>query len=165
MTCEETVPLPVDVPVVRLPHGEGLPLPAYATSASAGLDLIAAVPEDAPLALAPGARALVPTGLCLELPEGFEGQVRPRSGLALKFGVTVLNAPGTIDADYRGEVQVLLVNHGTEQFTVTRGLRVAQLVVGAVHQIKLVENGKLGETARGVGGFGSTGLDGAPGSR
>ncbi|OYX81872.1 MAG: deoxyuridine 5'-triphosphate nucleotidohydrolase, partial [Azorhizobium sp. 35-67-5] len=118
-----------EVPVVRLPHGEGLPLPAYATSASAGLDLSAAVPEGAPLVLAPGARALVPTGLCLELPDGFEGQVRPRSGLALKFGVTVLNAPGTIDADYRGEVQVLLVNHGAEEFTVTRGLRVAQLVV------------------------------------
>ncbi len=165
MSEQNVTVAPLAVPVVRLAHGEGLPLPAYATAASAGMDLLAAVPEDAPLSLAPGARLLVPTGLCLELPEGFEGQVRPRSGLALKFGVTVLNAPGTIDADYRGEVQVLLINHGEAPFAITRGLRVAQLVVNAVCQIKLVENGKLGETARGVGGFGSTGLDVAPRSR
>ncbi|WP_029005422.1 dUTP diphosphatase [Azorhizobium doebereinerae] len=155
----------VEVPVVRLAHGEGLPLPDYATAASAGMDLLAAVPEAEPLTLRPGCWALVPTGLTLALPGGFEGQVRPRSGLALKFGVTVLNAPGTIDADYRGEVQVLLVNHGREPFVITRGLRIAQLVVAGINQIKLVESGKLGETARGVGGFGSTGLDGAPQSR
>jgi len=146
------------VPVQRLPHGADLPLPAYASSAAAGLDLMAAVPEDAPLVLESGAWAAVPTGLCLALPEGFEGQVRPRSGLALKFGVTVLNAPGTLDADYRGEVKVLLINHASAPFTVTRGMRIAQLVVAPVSQIMLVERGELDETARGAGGFGSTGL-------
>ncbi|WP_127090822.1 dUTP diphosphatase [Aquabacter cavernae] len=152
-----------DLPVAveRLPHGADLPLPAYATAAAAGLDLMAAVPADAPLVLAPGAWAAVPTGLALALPEGYEGQVRPRSGLALKSGVTVLNAPGTVDADYRGEVKVILVNHGAAPFEISRGMRVAQLVVAPVTRIKLVENGKLGETARGVGGFGSTGLHGA----
>ncbi|MGU3492427.1 dUTP diphosphatase [Xanthobacteraceae bacterium A53D] len=155
----------VNVPVVRLPHGEGLPLPAYATPASAGMDLIAAVPADAPLVIRPGDWALVPTGLSIELPEGYEAQVRPRSGLALKFGLSVLNAPGTIDADYRGEVGVLLINHGREAFEITRGLRIAQMVVAAVVQIKLVESGNLGETARGAGGFGSTGLDAASHSR
>ncbi len=150
------------VPVLRLPHGEDLPLPAYATAASAGLDLMAAVPADGPLVLKPGARAAVPTGLSLALPPGFEAQVRPRSGLALKFGVTVLNAPGTIDADYRGEILVLLINHGDAPVEISRGMRIAQMVVAPVTRIKLAEIGKLEETARGVGGFGSTGLLGAP---
>lgn len=152
-----------DIPVAveRLPHGADLPLPAYATAQAAGMDLLAAVDADVPLLLAPGAWTAVPTGLAIALPEGFEAQVRPRSGLALKFGVTVLNAPGTVDADYRGEVKVLLVNHGDAPFEITRGMRVAQLVVAPVTRIKLVENGKLEETARGFGGFGSTGLHGA----
>lgn len=152
-----------DIPVAveRLPHGADLPLPAYATAQAAGMDLLAAVDADAALLLAPGAWTAVPTGLAIALPEGFEAQVRPRSGLALKFGVTVLNAPGTVDADYRGEVKVLLVNHGDAPFEITRGMRVAQLVVAPVTRIKLVENGKLEETARGFGGFGSTGLHGA----
>lgn len=149
------------VPVTRLPHGADLPLPTYATAGAAGLDLLAAVPADAPLAIPPGGWAGVPTGLAMALPPGFEGQVRPRSGLAMRFGVTVLNAPGTVDADYRGEVKVLLVNLGTEPFTVDRGMRIAQLVVAPVTQITLAEFGELGETARGAGGFGSTGLDGA----
>lgn len=148
---------PLAVPVQRLPHGADLPLPAYATAAAAGLDLMAALPEGAPLTLAPGAWLAVPTALCLGLPPGYEAQVRPRSGLALKHGVTVLNAPGTIDADYRGEIRVLLINHGTEPFDITRGMRIAQLVVAPVTHIKLEEDGELGETARGVGGFGSTG--------
>lgn len=152
----------LDVPVVRLPHGMDLPLPEYATAASAGMDLMAAVPAEVPFVIAPGAWALVPTGLALELPEGMEAQVRPRSGLALKFGVTVLNAPGTIDADYRGEVGVILINHGRAPFTVSRGMRIAQMVIAGVQQITLVETGNLGETARGVGGFGSTGLDRTP---
>lgn len=142
----------------RLPHGEGLPLPAPATALAAGADLAAAVPEAAPLVLAPGARALVPTGFCLALPPGHEGQVRPRSGLALRHGVTVLNAPGTIDADYRGEVAVLLVNHGAEPFVISRGLRIAQLVVAPVVAIHAVEVETLDDTQRGTGGFGSTGL-------
>lgn len=152
-----------DIPVAveRLPHGADLPLPAYATAQAAGMDLLAAVDADAPLLLAPGAWTAVPTGLAIALPEGFEAQVRPRSGLALKFGVTVLNAPGTVDADYRGEVKVLLINHGDAPFEISRGMRVAQLVVAPVTRIKLVENGKLEETARGFGGFGSTGLHGA----
>lgn len=148
---------PLAVPVQRLPHGADLPLPAYATAASAGLDLMAALPEDGPLTLAPGAWLAVPTALCLALPPGYEAQVRPRSGLALKHGVTVLNAPGTIDADYRGEIRVLLINHGAAPFEITRGMRIAQLVVAPVMHIKLEEDGELGETARGVGGFGSTG--------
>ncbi|MFG1464477.1 dUTP diphosphatase [Xanthobacter sp. DSM 24535] len=155
----------IGVSAQRLPHGSDLPLPAYATAAAAGLDLMAAVPADTPLVLAPGARAAVPTGLALALPVGFEGQVRPRSGLALKFGVTVLNAPGTIDADYRGEVRVLLINHGDEPVEISRGMRIAQLVVAPVTHILLEESGKLEETARGSGGFGSTGLDGAHVSR
>ncbi|QTL03018.1 dUTP diphosphatase [Aquabacter sp. L1I39] len=148
---------PLAVPAQRLPHGAGLPLPSYATGAAAGLDLLAALPADAPLTLAPGAWLAVPTALSIALPPGYEAQVRPRSGLALKHGVTVLNAPGTIDADYRGEILVLLINHGTEPFEITRGMRIAQLVVAAVMHIKLEEDGELGETARGVGGFGSTG--------
>jgi len=143
--------------ITRLPHGDDLLLPAYQSALAAGLDLLAAVPANAPLTLAPGARALVPTGLAIALPAGFEAQVRPRSGLAAKHGVTVLNAPGTIDADYRGEVQVLLINHGAEPFAITRGTRIAQLVVAAITRIELVEVSALEETARGTGGFGSTG--------
>ncbi|GGF48183.1 deoxyuridine 5'-triphosphate nucleotidohydrolase [Azorhizobium oxalatiphilum] len=155
----------LNVAVVRLPHAEGLPLPDYATALSAGMDLIAAVPDGEPLVLQPGDFQLVPTGLSIELPDGYEAQVRPRSGLAFKHGVTVLNAPGTIDADYRGEVKALLINQGREPFEITRGLRIAQMVVAPIVQIKLVESGELGKTARGVGGFGSTGLDGTPQSR
>ena len=141
----------------RLPHGAGLPLPAYQTAHAAGLDLAAAVPADAPVTLAPGARGLVPTGFAIALPEGFEAQVRPRSGLAAHHGVTVLNTPGTIDADYRGEIQVILVNLGSEPFTVTRGLRIAQLVIAPVARASVIEADVLEETARGAGGFGSTG--------
>lgn len=151
----------VSVAVERLPHGADLPLPAYATAQAAGLDLMAAVPEGEPLLLAPGTWTAVPTGLAIALPEGFEAQIRPRSGLAFKSGVTVLNAPGTVDADYRGEVKVLLVNHGSAVFEISRGMRIAQMVVAPVTRIKLAEIGKLEETARGVGGFGSTGLHGA----
>lgn len=145
------------LPVVRLPHAEGLPLPAYETAGAAGMDLRAAVPDDRPLLLLPGRRALVPTGLVFEMPEGFEGQVRPRSGLALRHGVTCLNAPGTIDSDYRGEVKVLLVNLGEEDFSVTRGMRVAQLVLAPVARAAVAERASAGATARGEGGFGSTG--------
>ncbi|WP_020187327.1 dUTP diphosphatase [Methylopila sp. 73B] len=143
--------------ILRLPHGEGLPTPAYETSAAAGLDLPAAVPADAPIVIAPGARALVPTGLVLQFPTGFEAQVRPRSGLALRHGVTVLNAPGTIDADYRGELKVLLVNHGDEPFAVTRGARIAQLVLASVARAMVVEAEAVDPSGRGEGGFGSTG--------
>jgi dUTP pyrophosphatase len=141
----------------RLPHGAGLPLPAYQTAHAAGLDLAAAVPADAPVTLAPGARSLVPTGFAIALPEGFEAQVRPRSGLAAHHGVTVLNTPGTIDADYRGEIQVILVNLGAEPFTVARGLRIAQLVIAPVASASVVEADTLEDTSRGAGGFGSTG--------
>ena len=147
----------VTIKVRRLPHGEGLSLPAYQSADAAGLDLVAAVPHDAALILKPGARALVPTGLALALPSGTEAQVRPRSGLALKHGVTVLNSPGTIDADYRGEVSVILINHGTEPFTIQRGERIAQLVVATAAQARLVETKALNPTKRGAGGFGSTG--------
>ncbi len=143
--------------IKRLANGEGLPLPAYQTAHAAGLDLLAAVPEDAPITMAPGARALVPTGLAIALPPGFEAQVRPRSGLAVKFGVTVLNAPGTIDADYRGEVAVPLINHGDAPFVIRRGERVAQMVIAPVAMATLVEVSELDATARGEGGFGSTG--------
>jgi len=145
----------VTVRLRRLPHGEGLPLPAYASEGAAGADLVAAVVE--PVTLAPGERAALPTGLVLELPEGFEGQVRPRSGLALHRGLTVANAPGTVDSDYRGEVQVLLVNLGGEAVTVARGDRIAQLVVAPVSRAVFVAEGGLSSTARGAGGFGSTG--------
>lgn len=144
------------LPVVRLPHNPDLDLPRYETPDSAGMDLRAAV--DAPLTLAPGARTAVPTGLAMALPRGFEGQVRPRSGLAFRHGLTVANAPGTIDADYRGEVKVLLINLGTEPFTVERGMRIAQLVVAPVVQAQVTEVTDLDETARGAGGFGSTGV-------
>lgn len=145
------------VDIVRLPHNPDLPLPAYETAGAAGMDLRAAVPEKAPLVLRPGARTAVPTGLAFALPEGFEAQVRPRSGLALKSGVTVANAPGTIDADYRGELKVLLVNLGEEDFVIRRGDRVAQLVIAPVVQAAWCEVGDLDATARGAGGFGSTG--------
>ena len=147
----------IEVGLRRLAHGEGLPLPRYETADAAGLDLTAAVPEGEPLTLAPGARALVPTGLVLALPRGFEGQVRPRSGLALKQGLTVANAPGTIDADYRGELGVILINLGQEPVVITRGMRIAQLVIAPVIQVALREVEAVGETARGSGGFGSTG--------
>jgi dUTP pyrophosphatase len=141
----------------RLPHGAGLPLPAYQTAYAAGLDLAAAVLAEAPVTLAPGARGLIPTGFAIALPEGFEAQVRPRSGLAAHHGVTVLNTPGTIDADYRGEIQVILINLDAEPFVVTRGLRIAQLVIAPVIRATLVEADTLDDTARGAGGFGSTG--------
>ena len=149
----------IDVAIMRLPHAEGIDLPAYETSASAGMDLRAAVPVDAPVTLDPGNRALVDTGLKIALPEGYEGQVRPRSGLAHRHGVTVLNSPGTIDADYRGEVKVLLVNHGREPFTVERGMRIAQLVVAQHARVEWVRREALDETVRGPGGFGSTGTE------
>jgi dUTP pyrophosphatase len=148
---------PVPVRLKRLPHGEGLPLPGYATEGAAGLDLRAAVAEGAPVVLPPGGRALVPTGFAIALPESHEAQVRPRSGLAIRDGVTCLNSPGTIDADYRGEVQVILVNHGAEPFTVRRGERIAQMVVAPVSRAVFLESDTLDETARGAGGFGSTG--------
>jgi dUTP pyrophosphatase len=140
-----------------LPHGEGLPLPAYQSREAAGMDLLAAVPEHEPLTLAPGKYALVPTGLVIALPPGHEAQVRPRSGLAAKHGVTVLNSPGTIDADYRGEIRVILINHGEAPFVIRRGERIAQMVIAAVTRAALVPSVWLSETDRGAGGFGSTG--------
>ena len=145
----------VAVAVAVLPHGEGLPLPSPASAGSAGVDLLAALAE--PLVLAPGARAAVPTGVALALPAGWEGQVRPRSGLALRHGVTLLNSPGTIDGDYRGEVKVILVNLGAEPVTINRGERIAQLVVAPVTRIAFERVASLPETLRGAGGFGSTG--------
>ena len=147
----------VKVEIRQLPHGEGLALPAYQSADAAGLDLLAAVPEGAPLILAPGTHAMVPTGLAIALPSGFEAQVRPRSGLAAKHGVTVLNSPGTIDADYRGEISVILINHGPAAFTILRGERIAQMVIAPVVQAQLVPVKQLSATDRGSGGFGSTG--------
>ena len=147
----------VDLRIVRLPHGADLPLPAYQSALAAGLDLLAAVPADAPATIAPRHRALIPTGIAIALPAGHEAQVRPRSGLALRHGVTVLNAPGTIDADYRGEIQIILVNLGTESFVIDRGMRIAQLVIAPISHVKLVESASLDSTERSVGGFGSTG--------
>ena len=144
--------------LIRLPNGQGLDLPTYETRGAAGMDLRAAIDVDKPLVLAPGKRALVPTGFVFEIPEGFEGQVRPRSGLAAKNGVTCLNAPGTVDSDYRGEVKVILVNHGEEDFTVTRGMRIAQMVIAPFIQARIAEVSEATETARGAGGFGSTGV-------
>ncbi|WP_426050911.1 dUTP diphosphatase [Brevundimonas sp. SL161] len=143
--------------ILRLPHAEGLALPAYETAGSAGVDLRAAVPEDAPMTLEPGARALVPTGLRIALEQGWEAQIRPRSGLALKHGISALNTPGTIDSDYRGEVGVILINLGQEPFVIKRGERIAQMVIAAVAQATVVEVETLDDTARGSGGFGSTG--------
>ena len=148
---------PLAVQIQRLPHAEGLPLPAYETAGSAGMDLRAAVPEDQPLTLAPGQRALVPTGLKIAVPLGFEAQVRARSGLALKHGIICPNAPGTIDSDYRGECGVILANIGHETFVVRRGERIAQLVIARHERADWVEVEELDETARGAGGFGSTG--------
>jgi dUTP pyrophosphatase len=145
------------VAIQQLPHAEGLALPAYQSAHAAGLDLLAAVAEHAPLVLAPGRHTMVPTGLIIALPEGYEAQVRPRSGLAAKHGVTVLNAPGTVDADYRGEINVLLINHGQAPFTIRRGERIAQMVIAPVTRAELVAASTLPETARGSGGFGSTG--------
>jgi len=145
----------VEIAVTRLPHNADLPLPAYETAQSAGMDLAAAI--NAPMTLAPGKRAMVPTGLAIALPAGFEAQVRPRSGLAAKNGVTVLNTPGTIDADYRGEVKVILVNLGEDSFEIERGMRIAQMVIAPVTQASFTEVDSLSETERGSGGFGSTG--------
>ena len=153
-------PAPANQPVlgvVRLPHAQGLALPAYETAGAAGMDLRAAVPADRPLIILPGRRALVATGLILEIPDGYEGQVRPRSGLAFRHGVTCLNTPGTIDSDYRGEVKVLLVNLGDEDFAVERGMRIAQLVLAPVSRLAVEERSLAAATVRGAGGFGSTG--------
>ena len=147
---------PVAVQLSRLPHAAGLPLPAYQSALAAGLDLFAAVPADAPVTIVPGDRAMIPTGLRVALPPGTEGQIRPRSGLAFRHGITVLNAPGTVDADYRGEIQVLLINLGREPFTVERGMRIAQLVIAATLQVTISEVAVLDDTTRGAGGFGST---------
>jgi dUTP pyrophosphatase len=148
----------MELQILRLPHGADLPLPSYQSIHAAGLDLLAAVPTAAPLMLAPGERGLVPCGIAIALPHGFEGQVRPRSGLAVHHGVTVLNAPGTIDADYRGEVMVMLVNLGAGSFAVTRGMRIAQLIIAPIARARIVEAPALDTTARGVKGFGSTGM-------
>jgi dUTP pyrophosphatase len=151
------LPLKMQIPVLRLPHSEGLALPALQTEGAAGLDLTAALPPDEQITLKKGNRVLVPTGIALQLPIGYEAQVRPRSGLAHKHGVTVLNAPGTIDADYRGEILVLLINHGDAPFVITRGMRIAQLVVAPVVLVELVVASELDNSPRGNGGFGSTG--------
>jgi dUTP diphosphatase len=147
----------VEIRLCRLPHSEDLPLPQYQSALAAGLDLIAAVPADAPVTIAPGERALIPTGIAIALPPGFEAQVRPRSGLALNHGITVLNSPGTIDADYRGELRIILVNLGQQSFTIKRGIRIAQLVVSATVQASICVVASLDETTRGTRGFGSTG--------
>jgi len=147
----------IEVRIARLPHAADLPLPEYQSELAAGLDLVAAVAQDATVVLAPGQRASIPTGVAIALPPGTEGQVRPRSGLAARHGVTVLNTPGTIDADYRGEVGVVLINLGQEPFSVTRGMRIAQLVIAPVTQATLQMVTRLDETPRGAGGFGSTG--------
>jgi len=147
----------VELRVLRLPHAADLPLPAYQSALAAGLDLVAAVPAQAPVSITPGGRAMIPTGIALALPRGHEGQVRPRSGLAARHGVTVLNAPGTIDADYRGEVQVILINQGAEPFVVERGMRIAQFVIARVERAALIEVDSLDATARATGGMGSTG--------
>ena len=143
--------------IMRLPHAADLPLPAYQSALAAGLDLLAAIPTEAPVEIAPGGRAVIPTGVAIALPPGTEGQIRPRSGLAARHGVTVLNSPGTIDADYRGELQVILVNLGSQNFTVHRGMRIAQIVVATVLNVILVESLNLDATKRETGGFGSTG--------
>jgi len=144
--------------VKKLDHFDGLELPSYGTALAAGADLRAAVPQDEPITLPPGARALIPTGLAIAIPEGFEAQIRPRSGLALKHGLTVLNSPGTIDADYRGEVKILLINHGNEPFEITRGMRIAQMIVAPIVQVDWVESMELPDSDRGTGGYGSTGV-------
>ncbi|MEP1441575.1 MAG: dUTP diphosphatase [Hyphomicrobiales bacterium] len=148
----------VQVALKTLPHFDGLELPAYETANSAGVDLRAAVAEGASVTLAAGQRSLIPTGLAMEIPEGYEAQIRPRSGLAIKNGVTALNSPGTIDADYRGEVQVILINHGAEPFIIERGMRIAQMVIAPVTQVSFTTTDELSDTERGAGGFGSTGV-------
>jgi dUTP pyrophosphatase len=147
----------ISVDVQQLPHAEGLALPAYQSADAAGVDLLAAVPDDAPMILAPGKHAMIPTGLTIALPSGYEAQVRPRSGLAAKHGITVLNSPGTVDADYRGEIRVLLINLGEAAFTIRRGERIAQMVIAPVTRVELVPAISLSATDRGSGGFGSTG--------
>jgi dUTP pyrophosphatase len=144
--------------LIRLAHGQGLDLPAYETKGAAGMDLRAAIEDGETLTIAPGKRALVPTGFIFEIPEGFEAQIRPRSGLAFKHGITCLNTPGTIDSDYRGEVKVLLINLGEEPFEITRGMRIAQVVITPVTQVRVAEITEVSDTARGAGGFGSTGV-------
>ena len=151
--------IPIEVRIVRLPHARDLPLPQYQSALAAGLDLMAAVPADAPIDIPPGGRAVIPTGVAIALPPGSECQIRPRSGLAARHGVTVLNTPGTIDADYRGELQVILVNIGSELFVVSRGMRIAQLVIAPIQHAKLVECTSLDATERAAGGLGSTGLE------
>ena len=148
----------IDVKIMRLPHARDLPLPQYQSALAAGLDHYAAVPADAPVTIAPGGRATISTGIAIALPPGSEGQIRPRSGLAARHGVTILNSPGTIDADYRGEIQVILVNIGADSFVVQRGMRVAQLVIAAIQRATFVESDNLDSTERAAGGFGSTGL-------
>ena len=143
--------------LLTLPHGEGLPLPSYQTDGAAGADLRAAIPADDPVILSPGERRLIPTGLKMDIPEGYEVQIRPRSGLAVKHGIGMVNAPGTVDWDYRGELMVCLVNHGSDDFTITRGERIAQMVVAPVIQAIFEPVTVLSDTARGEGGFGSTG--------
>jgi dUTP pyrophosphatase len=149
----------VEMRIVRLPHARDLPVPQYQSALAAGLDLIAAVPADAPVEIPPGGRALIPNGIAIALPAGHEGQIRPRSGFAARRGITVLNSPGTVDADYRGEVQVILINLGAEAFVVRRGMRVAQLVIAPVTQVEIVEVAALPPTERAAGGLGSTGLE------
>ena len=149
---------PITAQLMQLPHGQDLPLPSYETSEAAGMDLRAAVPEDAPLTLKPGARELVPTGFAMAIPPGFEAQIRPRSGLALKHGLSLVNAPGTIDSDYRGEIKIILINQGDEDFEISRGMRIAQMVIAPVLQVAIEPVTSLDDTARGAGGFGSTGV-------
>ena len=143
--------------IIRLPHAANLELPSYETDQAAGMDFRAAIAEDAPVVISPGARILVPTGLVIELPQNHEGQIRPRSGLAYKHGITVLNSPGTIDADYRGEVHILLINHGSEPFEINRGMRIAQMIIAPVVQVQVEEVETMSDTNRGAAGYGSTG--------
>ncbi len=151
----------VAVPVQRLPHGRDLPLPEYQTAGAAGLDLQAAIADGEEVVLAPGTREMIPTGLAIALPHGYEAQIRPRSGLAAKNGVTVINSPGTVDCDYRGEVKVVLINHGQEALVITRGMRIAQMIIAPVTRGIFEEHESLSETERGAGGHGSTGTGGA----
>lgn len=153
----------VSIECTQLPHGEGLPLPAYETSGAAGMDLMAAIPQGEDVVLEPGERRLIPTGLSIAVPEGFEAQIRPRSGLAFKHGISMVNAPGTIDSDYRGEIGIILINLGQEPFTVRRGERIAQMVIAAHARAEWQVARSLDETSRGAGGFGSTGTQSATG--
>lgn len=155
---DDKLPAALTIRIKRLPHGEGLALPAYETALAAGCDVRAAIPEGETLVLKPGERFMTPTGIAMALPPGWEAQMRPRSGLAAKHGVTCVNSPGTIDADYRGELKIILINHGAEDFTVRRGDRIGQMVIAPVFQARFEETEELDETARGAGGFGSTGV-------